>query len=82
MIGDEIEVQVLSIDGNQVQLGIEAPRSVEVHREEVYRRIEEANVLASQLQGLERLEQVRIENPEDSEPETEEEMEDKEEKSE
>lgn len=39
MIGDDIEVVVLSVNGNQVRLGIRAPDGVEVHREEVYLRI-------------------------------------------
>lgn len=39
MIGDEVSITVLGIKGNQVRLGINAPRSVAVHREEIYRRI-------------------------------------------
>ena len=38
-IGDDIEVTVLSITGNQIRLGVTAPRDVEVHRQEVYERI-------------------------------------------
>lgn len=52
MIGDDIEIQVLSIDGNQVQLGIDAPRSIEVHREEVYERVKQENRQAAQASGL------------------------------
>lgn len=40
MIGDDIEVTVLDINGNQARLGIKAPKNVPVHREEVYQRIQ------------------------------------------
>lgn len=39
-IGNDITVQVLAVSGNQVRLGISAPREVRVHRAEVYRRIQ------------------------------------------
>ena len=39
MIGNEITVTVLGVKGNQVRLGVNAPRSVAVHREEVFDRI-------------------------------------------
>lgn len=43
MIGDQIELKILSIDGDQVKLGIIAPKSVKVHRSEVYKSILEQN---------------------------------------
>lgn len=44
MIGDEISVTILSVKGNQVRLGVKAPKDVVVHREEVYQRPEESRV--------------------------------------
>ena len=42
MIGDDIKITILdSHRGRQIQIGIEAPRDIEVHREEVYREIKE-----------------------------------------
>ncbi|MGE0881185.1 MAG: carbon storage regulator CsrA [Acidimicrobiia bacterium] len=43
MIGHEVVVTVLEVRGDQVRLGIKAPREVQVHREEVYAEIQRAN---------------------------------------
>lgn len=47
MIGDQVEISVVDIKGDQVKLGISAPRSVKVYRREVYRSIQEENVAAA-----------------------------------
>jgi carbon storage regulator len=48
-IGANIRVVVLDVKGGQVRLGIEAPRTIEVHRDEVYARIKEENQQAAKV---------------------------------
>jgi carbon storage regulator len=54
VIGDEVRVVVLDVRGDTVRLGIEAPRSVQVHRAEVYAEVQAANAAAvSRIDDLE-----------------------------
>ncbi len=60
VIGSEIRVTVLELQGRQIRLGIEAPSSISVHRGEVYERIREENERAAEgdQQALKELSQV------------------------
>lgn len=57
IIGDDIRIVVVDVRGDQVKLGIEAPRNISVHREEVYREIQEENRRAA-LQGAQNMASV------------------------
>jgi carbon storage regulator len=46
MIGDNITVAIIAVKGNQIRIGINAPRDVLVHREEIYERIRDEQVQA------------------------------------
>lgn len=53
-IGDDIAVSVIEIRGNQVRLGITAPRNVTVHRQEVYELIQEQNKEAAMVSATDK----------------------------
>ena len=46
IIGDNIEIKIIAIEGDQVKLGIDAPHSVKIYRSEVYKAIQEENKAA------------------------------------
>ena len=46
-IGSEIKVQVLEVKGNQIRIGIDAPRSIAVHRQEIFEQIQRENLDAA-----------------------------------
>ena len=48
MVGDDVTVTVLGVKGNQVRIGVNAPKDVSVHREEIYERIKKEQQLQQQ----------------------------------
>ncbi len=59
ILNDNIEIVVLGIDGEQVKLGINAPKNIEVHRKEIYLAIQEENRGAIANQSMEAIENLK-----------------------
>lgn len=55
IVNNDVEITILDIKGDQVKIGITAPKSVPVYRKEVYLQIQEANKAASASDGMEAL---------------------------
>ncbi len=51
VVGDDVTVTVLGVKGNQVRLGVNAPKDVAVHREEIYQRIQREKQDKDSIQG-------------------------------
>lgn len=47
-IGDDIEIKILAIDGEQIKIGIHAPKHIDIHRKEIYLAIQEENTKATE----------------------------------
>ncbi|MFV0519279.1 MAG: carbon storage regulator CsrA [Lachnospirales bacterium] len=62
MIGEDIEIVVLSVSRDQVKLGINAPKHVSIHRKEIYNLIQEENKASSDLNSeqLKRLKDFKV----------------------
>ncbi len=58
VLNNNIEITVLEIRGDQVKIGISAPKDVSIYRKEIYLQIEEANKEAMNLEGLSKLQNL------------------------
>ena len=58
IINDNIEVKILEIKGDQIKIGVSAPKSVPIYRKEVFTQIQEANKEASESVDMEKLKKL------------------------
>ncbi|MCL1986911.1 MAG: carbon storage regulator CsrA [Firmicutes bacterium] len=59
ILGNDIEVVVLNIQGDQVKLGFEAPKNITIHRKEIYDQIQAENLIASSAISIATLQQLK-----------------------
>ncbi|NLU52784.1 MAG: carbon storage regulator CsrA [Clostridiaceae bacterium] len=52
IIGHDIEISIIDVQGDQVRIGINAPKSVSIHRKEIYEEIRNENLSAATVKGL------------------------------
>lgn len=64
MIGDEVAVTVLRVKGNQVRLGVNAPKSISVQREEIFERIKREGGQAVDVQSQDDSDHAEVSEPE------------------
>ena len=55
MVNNNVEITILEVRGDQVKIGISAPKDVPIYRKEVYLQIQEANTMATETAGIEAL---------------------------
>ncbi len=58
MIGDQIEIVIVEVRGDQVKIGIKAPKNVSVHRSEVYKEIQEQNKKATKTLNIDAIKNI------------------------
>ena len=59
MIGDSIEITILEVKGEQIKIGISAPKDISVYRKEIYLEIQEENKKAASLNNLDLLKTLK-----------------------
>lgn len=62
VIGNNIEIQIMDIQGDQVKIGITAPKNITVHRKEIYEEIQRENKIASSDNDLDDIKKIIGEN--------------------
>jgi len=58
VVNNDVEITILEVKGDQVKIGITAPKEVPIYRKEVYMQIQEANKAAVNMEGMEALKQL------------------------